>query len=63
MYSFSPRFDDGKAVAVFYWMFAVGGGNCALRFACGFTGLHIVKVEQKVEHRQEKRLDEDPFTY
>jgi hypothetical protein len=53
-FSIAGVFDDGKAVAVFYWMFAAGGGNCALRFACAFTGLHIIKVEQKVEHKQEK---------
>jgi hypothetical protein len=48
---------------VFYWTFDVGGRGRDLRIDCGFRGLHAVKVEQKVEHRQEKsQLDADLHT-
>jgi hypothetical protein len=39
---------------MFCVMFGFGWKNRTLRIACGFVGLHRVKVEQKVEHRQEK---------
>jgi hypothetical protein len=48
---------------VFYWTFGVGWLNSGMRFACGFISLHAVKVEQKVEHWQEKRLDEGRSAY
>ena len=53
-FSIAGVFGDGKAIPVFHSTFEIDGRNCALRITRRFIALHKAKVEQKVEHRQEK---------